>query len=145
MRDISMGGNQYTDTLQRELSLTFEQAEVLKRGGEVEGLLVTFNDALPQLQSVTDLLASEIQRTLDFFYNQSGPDTEALARILMAGGGSKVHGLVPALAERFRVPVEPFDPFRAINISAKKFDENYIREFAPDMAVAVGLALRNAE
>jgi type IV pilus assembly protein PilM len=145
MRDISMGGNQYTDTLQRELSLTFEQAEILKRGGEIEGSTVTFNEAIPYLQSVTELLASEIHRTLDFFYNQSGPDTESLSRLLVAGGCSKVHGLIPTLAERFKVPVEPFDPFRSININAKKFDESYIREFAPDMAVAVGLALRSAE
>lgn len=145
MRDISMGGNQYTDTLQRELSLTFEQAEVIKRGGEAEGATVNFDQAIAHLQSVTDLLVSEIHRTLDFFYNQSGPDAEPLLRILIAGGCSKVHGLIPTLAERFKVPVEPFDPFRSININGKKFDETYIREFAPDMAVAVGLALRNAQ
>jgi type IV pilus assembly protein PilM len=31
-RDISAGGNQYTDLLQKEMNLTFEQAESLKRG-----------------------------------------------------------------------------------------------------------------
>ncbi len=145
MRDISMGGNQYTDMLQRELSLTFEQAEVLKRGGEVEGATVTFADAEQFLQSVTEMLGSEVQRTLDFFYNQTSPDTEGLGRVLVAGGCSKVYGLLPYLSERLKVSVEPFDPFRSININPKKFDENYIREFAPDMAVAVGLALRSAD
>ena len=33
-RDISAGGNQYTDLLQKELNLTFEQAEALKRGAD---------------------------------------------------------------------------------------------------------------
>ncbi|HZS05872.1 MAG TPA: type IV pilus assembly protein PilM [Blastocatellia bacterium] len=144
-RDISMGGNQYTDILQRELSLAFEQAEILKRGGEVEGSTVTFADAVPFLDSVTEMLVSEVQRTLDFFYNQASPDTEELSRILVGGGCSKIHGLIQCLSERFRSPVETFNPFRSINVSPKKFDENYIQEFAPDMAVAVGLALRNVD
>src|ERR687884_1700048 len=31
-RDVSVGGNQYTSLLQKELGLTFEQAEAVKRG-----------------------------------------------------------------------------------------------------------------
>ncbi len=31
-RDISFGGNQFTDAMQREFNLSFEQAEGLKRG-----------------------------------------------------------------------------------------------------------------
>src|SRR5216683_3339949 len=31
-RDVSVGGNQYTDALQKELDLSFEDAERLKRG-----------------------------------------------------------------------------------------------------------------
>jgi len=34
-RDITFGGNQYTDAIQRELSLSFDQAEELKRGHSV--------------------------------------------------------------------------------------------------------------
>src|ERR687893_357113 len=32
-RDVSVGGNQYTSLLQKELGLTYEQAEAVKRGG----------------------------------------------------------------------------------------------------------------
>jgi len=143
-RDVSMGGNQYTDMLQKKLNLSFEQAEMLKRGVVPEECAVTLADAEPLLQSVTEMLAAEVQRTLDFFYNQTLSEGEHLDRMLVAGGSSKVNGLIPYLAERFQIPVEPFNPFRNISINSKKFDENYIHEFAPDMAVAVGLALRSA-
>jgi type IV pilus assembly protein PilM len=143
-RDISMGGNQFTDILQKKLNLTFEQAELLKRGVVPEDCAVTPEEAEPLLQSVTEMLAAEVQRTLDFFYNQTLSEGEHMDRVLVAGGSSKVNGLIPYLAERFQIPVEPFDPFRHITINAKKFDENYIHEFAPDMAVAVGLAMRGA-
>src|ERR687893_1743516 len=36
-RDVSVGGNQYTALLQKELGLTFEQAEAVKRGGMAPG------------------------------------------------------------------------------------------------------------
>jgi len=31
-RDVSVGGNQYTDALQKELDLSYEDAERLKKG-----------------------------------------------------------------------------------------------------------------
>ena len=45
-RDISAGGNQYTDLLQKELGLTFEQAESLKRGAGVDGNFLAALDLL---------------------------------------------------------------------------------------------------
>ena len=36
-RDVSVGGNQYTDALQKELDLSFEDAEKLKMGGHTAG------------------------------------------------------------------------------------------------------------
>src|SRR5262245_62058426 len=41
-RDISIGGNAYTEALQKDLNLPFEQADQLKRGHPVDG--VTFDD-----------------------------------------------------------------------------------------------------
>ena len=50
-RDVSVGGNQYTDTLQKELDLSFEDAERLKQGFEIPN--VTQDQKLPHLRSVT--------------------------------------------------------------------------------------------
>jgi type IV pilus assembly protein PilM len=141
-RDVSMGGNQYTDTLQKKFNLTFEDAEILKRGNIPDGCTASIDEAFQALHDVSEMLAGEIQRTLDFFHHQS-PEGEKIVGMLVAGGGSKVANLVPYLAERFGIYVEPFDPFRNLNVSASKFDDEYLREYAPDMAVAVGLALRS--
>src|SRR5258706_10269113 len=71
-RDISFGGNQYTDSLQKEFSLSFEQAESLKRGEKVgEQTLAT---ALPLLQSVSQDMAQELQKTFDFFSATTTPE-----------------------------------------------------------------------
>ena len=46
-RDISIGGNAYTDALQRELNLPYETADALKRGLHVEGYSLEHGAADP--------------------------------------------------------------------------------------------------
>ncbi len=142
-RDISAGGNQYTDLLQKEFNMTFEQAEALKRGMAF-GTEHSVEDAMPAIDSVTEMLALEISRTLDFF-RATAVDSPNIDRMLVAGGSSKVMNLVNYLSEKFQMPVERFDAFRSIKFDHKKFDEEYMRELSPNMAVAVGLAVRVAE
>ena len=142
-RDISAGGNQYTDLLQKELDLTFEQAEAVKRGAEVATHL-TAEQTRPAIQSVSEMLGLEIQRTLDFF-RSTAADSPGIDRMLIAGGSSKVAHLTEYLSEKFQMPVERFDAFRSVRLDRKRFDEEYLRELSPNMAVAVGLAARVAE
>jgi type IV pilus assembly protein PilM len=64
-RDVSVGGSQYTDSLQKELDLSFEEAEAFKLG---ERMPTVSEDAkTPILQQVTELIVLEIQKTFDFF------------------------------------------------------------------------------
>ena len=66
-------------------------------------------------------------------------------KILISGGGSKLNGLVEFLAKQFEIPVEVFDPFRKIRVDSRGFDPEYMREIVPEMAIAVGLALRGVD
>src|SRR5262249_59910870 len=50
-RDISFGGNQYTDAVQKQLSLGFEQAEALKKGEA--GTQHSLPDLLPLLHPLS--------------------------------------------------------------------------------------------
>jgi type IV pilus assembly protein PilM len=52
---------------------------------------------------------------------------------------------VEFLARRFEVPAEVFDPFRKIRVDSRGFDPEYMREIVPEMAIAVGLALRGVD
>ena len=143
-RDASVGGNQYTGLLQKELGLTFEQAEAVKRGMAIpEG--VEQRAIEPILETVSDILALEIQKTMDFYRATAEDGESAVQKILISGGGSKLTGLMEYLAHRFEIPVEVFDPFRQIRVDARSFDPDYMREVVPEMAIAVGLALRGVE
>ena len=143
-RDASVGGSQYTSLLQKELGLTFEQAESVKRGLPLpEG--VEARPIQPIIETVSDILSLEVKKTMDFYRATAEEGGQAIQKILIAGGGSKLPGLADYLAKRFEIPVEVFDPFKRIEVDARKFDPDYMREVIPEMAVAVGLALRGVE
>ena len=139
-RDISMGGNAFTEAIQKELGLPFDSAERAKKGEAVEG--VQAEDVAPVLRTVSENLLLEIQKTFDFF--KATAASERIDRVLVSGGTSRVDGFVDRLAERFGTPVEPFDPFKKIQIDARKFGIEHLADVAPTTAVAVGLALRRA-
>jgi type IV pilus assembly protein PilM len=136
-RDISMGGNAYTEAVQKELNLPFESAEQVKKGIPVDG--ATFEEVRPMLHAVTDNVLLEIQKTFDFF--KATVSSEQIDRIVLSGGASRVDGFNDMLLDRFGVPVEDFNPFSAIAWDAKKLSGDPL-EVAPTAAVAVGLALR---
>ena len=138
-RDLSIGGNAYTEALQRELNLTCEQADRLKRGQDVPG--AAYEDARPALRAVTEHVILEIQKTLEFFKATAASDR--IHRIVISGGASRAEGFAEMLAERFEAPVEAFDPFKTIAFDAAKFQVD-AADVAPTLAVAVGLALRRA-
>src|SRR6266481_2938408 len=143
-RDASFGGSQYTSLLQKELGLTFEQAEAVKRGMPLpEG--TEARPIQPIIETVSDILALEIQKTMDFYRATAEEGESAIQKILLSGGGAKLTGLSEYLAKRFEIPVEFFDPFRQIEVDARRFDPDYMREVVSEMAVAVGLALRGVE
>jgi len=139
-RDISMGGNAYTEALQKEIGLTFEHAEQAKRGLPVEG--VTPDEVKPVLHAMTENVLLEIQKTFDFFKATAASDR--IDRILLSGGASSVDGFAAAVGERFGAPVELLDPFKKIAFDAQKLGMSDVDHLMPTAAVAVGLALRRA-
>jgi type IV pilus assembly protein PilM len=136
-RDISMGGNAYTEAVQKELGLPFEAAEAVKKGIPVDG--ATFEEAQPVLHAVTENVLLEVQKTFDFY--KASATTENLDAIMLSGGASRVDAFRDMLQERFQAPVEDFDPFRTVGWDSKKLGGDPI-DLGSTAAVAVGLALR---
>jgi type IV pilus assembly protein PilM len=137
-RDISFAGNQFTEALQREYSLSFEQAESLKRGTPIDRYSAA--DARPILDGVSAEMAGELQKTFDFF--RATTSEGAVDEIVLAGGGALTPNLPQILRERFGVPVEILDPFRRVHVKESEFDAAWLRSVAPMLAIAVGLAIR---
>ena len=136
-RDISMGGNAYTEAVQKELDVPYDLAEELKKGTPVDG--ATFEDARPVLRAVTESVLLEIQKTFDFYKASAASDQ--INRIVVSGGASRVEDFRELLQQRFGTPVEEFDPFRTVSWNPKTLGAASA-DVAASAAVAVGLALR---
>jgi type IV pilus assembly protein PilM len=139
-RDISIGGNAYTEAVQKELSLPFDAAEQLKKGIAHNG--TTFDDVRPVLHAMTENVLVEINKTFDFFKATAASDR--IDKIVLSGGASKVDGFAHALQERFGAGVETFDPFRQISFDPDRLGVADAENVMPTAAIAVGLALRRA-
>lgn len=140
-RDISIGGGQFTDAVQKALNVSYDEAEALKLGGGgKDSDAVVPQEVERVLQTESESIANEIQRSLDF-YAATSADAH-IARIFLSGGSSKIPALVKTIEGRTGVPVEVMNPFRNIDIGSGKFDPDYLQTVAPMAAVSVGLALR---
>jgi type IV pilus assembly protein PilM len=140
-RDVSVGGRQYTDFIQKEFNLNFLQAQALKHGEAVDGLDPA--EARHVIESVSEIICLEIQKTFDFF--KSTTTVDHIDRMLVSGGAAHTPGLIEALARKFGIPAEKFDAFKNVSYDPKRMPASVVKDRAPDMAVAVGLALRTTE
>jgi type IV pilus assembly protein PilM len=141
-RDVTMGGNSFTEEIQKQLNVSYDEAEALKVGGQGETDAVVPQEVERVIQGVAEQLAGEIQRSLDF-YAATAADNR-ISRVFLSGGTARIPALFKVIEQRAAVPVEVLNPFKAIEIDSRKFDPMLITQAAASAAVAVGLALRRA-
>ena len=139
-RDITVGGNAFTEEIQKQLNISAEEAEALKVGGHGESDAVVPQEVERVIQGVADQMGGEIQRSLDF-HAATAPDTH-ITRVYLCGGTARIPALFKVIEQRAGVPVEVMNPFKNIEVDNRKFDPAVIMNAAPAAAVAIGLALR---
>jgi type IV pilus assembly protein PilM len=140
-RDVTIGGNQFTEEIQKQLNVSYEEAEALKiGGGHGESDAVVPQEVERVMGGVAEQVAGEIQRSLDFY---AGNSADAhFTKVYMSGGTAKIPALYKTIEQRTGVKVEILNPFKNIEVDRRKFDPQFLMEIAPVAAVAVGLALR---
>jgi type IV pilus assembly protein PilM len=140
-RDITTAGNQYTEEIQKTLSVSFDEAERIKLGarGRQESQEVVPHEVEKAMQAVSETVIGEISRSLDF-YGATAADAR-IGKVYLSGGSAKVAGLRKAFADRTGHQVEILNPLKRM-IPTSKFEPDYIDEVAPSLGVGIGLAMR---
>ena len=135
-RDVQMGGNLYTEEIQKQLGLSSIEAESMKMLAHEAG-----NNALfGVIAKANETITQEIRRSLDFYNSTANEDR--ITQIYLSGGCSKVFNLSNTIHEKIGLPVENINPFAQLKYDEKDFDPGYLQEIGPIMAVTVGLAIR---
>jgi len=143
-RDITTAGNQYTEEIQKALTVSFEEAERLKLGGRNSD---NSREVVPQeveqaMRTVSETVISEISRSLDFFAATTADSR--IEKVFLSGGSSRVTGFEGAFRERTGLTVELLNPLGQMAPNSK-FDRDYLDELAPSLGVSVGLAMRRLD
>lgn len=137
-RDISIGGNLFTEEIQKELSINFEEAENLKLGGSSDKGSPHIIDKV--FDKASSNIALEIAKSLDFF-TATFPE-EKVARLYLTGGCAKAPRLSEIVHERVNIPVAMLNPFANIAVNPRAVDPEYLKDISSLMSVSVGLASR---
>lgn len=136
-RDSSIGGNLHTEALQKEFTISYEDAEKLKHEGSIEG--VAEDEAQSVLMSASEDIISEISRSFDYFRDTT--NYESIDSIILSGGCVLTKDFASLLAERSGINVDIAQPLKNIQVP-ESFDREYLKTIEPIICVALGLALR---
>lgn len=138
-RDVTIGGNAFTEEVQKQLGVSIDEAEAFKVGAVVEGA-ASPGDIERVLESVAEVMAGEFQRSLDFFLATASDAN--VTRICLGGGSVKVGALMRAIEKRSRLSVEVIDAWRRVEVDAS-LDRNYLQAHGPEALIGLGLAMRS--
>lgn len=140
-RDVVVGSGQLTEQLASALDVEYETAEKIKLG-----LLPVEEINREKVESIYSKTCTqwilEIKKAIDL-YQANNPD-KGLTSLVLSGGGAKVKGLIEYINRETGLQVDLFNPFSKMITEDTLFDRQYINSIAPEMAIAVGLAIRTA-
>jgi type IV pilus assembly protein PilM len=135
-QDLATGTRTLLESIRKTYEVTREEAlTALRTGGEEGGM-----DLTTLLDTFSDDLKVAIDRA-GLFLKTSG-DSEQVDRIILAGGGSEVSGLIHSLEQKTTVPVEAANPLRRIQVPDGLVGD--LEHAGRGLTVSIGLAIREA-
>jgi len=133
-RDVNIGGNNLTQRAADALNLDFKAAEKMKTSAD-KGM----NEKIAvAVEPVLAKLAQEVRTSFDYYESRT---VTSVGKIFISGGGSLFPGVSGSLSNLLGIEVSNWDPFKRIS-AGPAVDHRKLRELSGQMAVAVGLALR---
>lgn len=136
-RDVLSGGNAITEEVQRRLGIGYEEAEAYKCSTTLENVP---KEVASIIQESTEILAGEIQRSLDFYLATSGD--RDVHRLYISGGTANLQPLHEAISRRQQIEVVRLDPVLMAPPDPRSVDPLAFQGRESQAVVAYGLALR---
>lgn len=135
---VQGAGAQATLALSKELQLSFEDAENLKRNYEPDS---EHGPLIKKIMSSTfERAFQEFKRVMSQYELRSG---KPIDRLVLTGGSALFPDLQPFASYAFDAEVQITNPFAKVAYPA--FMEDTLKEISPIFTVAVGAALRTFE
>ncbi|WP_448212613.1 pilus assembly protein PilM [Colwellia sp. MEBiC06753] len=134
-RDQLFGGEQYTRSIVSYYNQSFEEAENSKVNNKLPP-----NYRFEVLAPFHTILVQQIRRAIQMFLTSSG--YEKVDYLVISGGTGLVEGIQELLTEELGIYTVIANPFENIEV-ASGVDHTELKQVAPQLMVASGLALRS--
>lgn len=136
---LHIGGITVTEEIQKEIGLSFEEAENLKFSKTGEENYPA--EVMEVIKRVVDKTILAISDAVNIFNNQSSQDK--INYCLICGGSVQLPGMIEALHQIFDVSIEVLDPFKKITVKSTNITQELLDQVPFLGAVSLGLALRS--
>ncbi len=136
-KEIPIGGGLITEEIQRQMGVSYEEAEDLKTTQDENGNLP--EEILNIINTQVDQQIAEVRKNINFYVTQGS--AEKVSYCFVTGGSSLLPGLIDKLSVVAGVPVERLDIFSAVKIDEKKMGDN-LERVAAISPIVIGLAMR---
>ena len=136
-KELPMGGGLITEEIQRQMGVSYEEAEDLKTTTDENGNLP--DEILTIINNQVDQALAEVKKNINFYISQGS--AEKVSYCFVTGGASLAPGLVEKLGALTGLEVKPLSIFPSIKIDQKKAAGG-LEQLSAVSAIAVGLAMR---
>ncbi|MBY0516188.1 MAG: pilus assembly protein PilM [Bacteriovoracaceae bacterium] len=137
-KELPMGGSLITEEIQRQMAVSYEEAEDLKTTKDDNGNLP--EEILTIIQSQLESQIVELKKNLNFYI--SAGSTEQVTNCFLMGGCSRLPLLKEMLDQSLGMEVEIFNPFDyGVKCSSSALEDN-IEQIAAVGTVVMGLGMR---
>ncbi len=136
-KEIPIGGGLITEEIQRQMGVSYDEAEDLKTIPDDNGNLP--EEILAIINTQVDKQIAEVRKNINFYVTQGS--AEKVEYCFVTGGSSLLPGLVEKLTEVTGVNVEKLDIFSAIKIDERKLGQN-LEQISAISPTVIGLAMR---
>ncbi len=106
-KELPVGGSLITEEIQRQMAVSYEEAEDLKTAQDAKGNLP--EEVLGIIQGLLEGHIAEVKKNLNFYISASS--TEQIQHCFLMGGGSRMPLLRRMLADSLGMEVQLFNPF----------------------------------
>ena len=136
-KELPVGGGLITEEIQRQMGVSYEEAEDLKMTTDENGNLP--QEVLNVMNAQVDQALAEVKKNINFYITQGS--AEKVNHCFITGGASLAPGLLEKLASLTGLEVNRLDVFSGIKMGSKK-DDSDMEHLAAISSVAIGLAMR---
>ena len=134
-RDQMFGGEQYTRSIVSYYGKSYEEAEQAKVSNDLPP-----NYTFEVLAPFQTMLLQQVRRGIQMYLTTSGRDN--IDYLLISGGTSLIDGVDKLLTDELGIHTVIANPFLKMEIGAA-VDAIHLKQLAPQLMVASGLALRS--